>query len=215
MRWLSRSLLRVIADIYNWLLPLVAINILWFVLSLTIVLFPPATAALYEIAFQANRGREPYVRDYLNATRKWLLKSWIWATITLLFLSASISGIAFYNSQQSGLGSVFLIVSILLTFFIGLVQFYFWPYMFLQELPQITPAFRNAVLTVLSDPLFALCNLGITVMLLIVSILLIAPIALFTPIAVAFLGIYNLRAWLEHKELLPSNNIELDTNLPG
>jgi hypothetical protein len=180
---------------------------------LTLVLLPPATAALYEIAFQANKGREPYVRDYLSATRKWFLKSWIWASITLLFVLASISGITFYDSVQTDLGSVLRIISILLTVFIGLVQLYFWPYMFFQERPRIITAFRNAALTVLSDPLFALCHAGITVMLLMVSVLLIAPIAIFTPIVATFLGIYNLRAWLEHKALLPDNNTELDGNL--
>jgi hypothetical protein len=206
MSWLFRSLPRVIADLYNWLLPLVTINILWFVLSLTLVLLPPATAALYEIAFQANGGREPYVRDYLSAMRKWFVKSWIWASITLWLVLVSISSITFYDR----VGNVLLIASILLTGFVGLVQLYFWPYMLFQEHPRITTAFRNAALTVLGDPLFALSTAGITILLVTVSVLLIAPIVVFTPIVVAFLGIYNLRAWLEHKALLPVNNTELD-----
>ena len=72
----------------------------------------------------------------------------------------------------------------------------------------ITAAFRNAVLTVLSDPLFALMNGLLTILLLIVSILLIAPVALIAPISIAFLGIYNLQSWLEHKDLIPSNSAD-------
>ena len=66
---------RVGADLYNWLLPLVTINILWFLFSLTILLLPPATAALYEIAYSANNGRSPYIRDFLGAVRRWMVTS--------------------------------------------------------------------------------------------------------------------------------------------
>jgi uncharacterized membrane protein YesL len=195
-------------DVYNWLLPLVTINILWFVLSLTVVLLPPATAALYGTAFQANRGEEPSVRGFLNATRHWLTKSWIWGVITLLLTIASIVAIEFYSFQQTDIGNILVVVNTLLIVFIGLVQFYFWPYMLQQDHPQIRAAFRNAAFTVLGDPLFVLFNVSITLVLLGVSILLIAPIAIITPITIAFLGVYSLQAWLELRDLLPSDNTE-------
>lgn len=202
MPWHVKTFERVITDVYSWMLPLVTINILWFLLSLTIVLMPPATAALYEIARAAEQGRGPYVQDFLAAVRRWLVRSWLWGAATLFLALASALALAFYNSLQTELGTILYVVSGVFIGFVWLAQFYFWPYMLLQEQPRALFAVRNAAFTVLGDPLFVLIHAGIAVLLLVVSVILVAPLVVITPIAVAFLGVYSLRDWLSQRGLM-------------
>jgi hypothetical protein len=201
--WRFNALRQVAVDVYNWLLPLAAINILWFLLSLTIVLFPPATAALYEIAYLAKKGHGPGVQAFLEAIRRWLLKSWLWAIVSLLLLFVGVLALWFYSSLQHPIGSpLFIVVSALLLFGAA-VQFYVWPFLMAQEKAYLRQAVRNAAFTVLADPLLAFIYVSISLALVIVSVLVVAPMALLTPVMVAFLGMYSLLDWLEHHRLIP------------
>ncbi len=208
MNWRLGSIRRVATDVYDGLLPLVTINILWFVLSLTVVFMPPATASLYEIAFRSNKGEGPQVQAFLGAVRRWLVKSWLWSAATLVLVFASVLAFEFYGAQRTAAGDILFAASSVLTIFLWLVQFYFWPYMFFQEESLILPAVRNAAFTVLGDPLFALLNVGVAFALLVLSVLLIAPIALITPAVIAFLGIYSLQEWLDHHDLIQDGGQE-------
>jgi hypothetical protein len=192
---------RVVVDVYTWLVPLVTINILWFVMCLTIVLMPPATAALYEVAVLATQGHSPEVQGFLLAVRRWLLKSWLWGAATLFLTLASILALSFYGTPRTALEALSFVISAAFVIFVWLVQFYFWPYVFLQEKPQILLAVRNAVLTVLADPVLLLINAGVALLLLAPSVVLIAPLVVITPVTIAFLGSYSLRDWLNHHGL--------------
>ncbi len=54
--WRFRGIIRTFSDVYYWLIPLVMINLAWLVLSLTVILWPPATAALYTATWQPRSG---------------------------------------------------------------------------------------------------------------------------------------------------------------
>jgi hypothetical protein len=194
--WRFRAIGRAAADIYSGLVALAAINTLWFAMSLTVVLLPPATAALYQIAAEVNRGRGPYVRDYLAAVRRLWLKSWLWGGLTLALGAVSAFAVLFYGAQQPPFNVIFLGISGTMIILMGAVQFYFWPYMVLQAKPQMAQAARNALFTILGDPLL-LMNVGLALLLLIPSVILIAPLILITPVTIAFLGTYSLHDWLE------------------
>ncbi len=200
--WRFNAVQQVAIDIYNWLLPLVTINILWFLLSLTVVLMPPATAALYEIAYLAKKGHDPDIRTFLAAIRRWLLKSWLWGAGCLLLVVLAGVALQFYSAQQNPIGNLLLTVTGAILIFIALIEFYHWPYMMAQETPHLVSAVRNAALTVLADPLMPLIYGSIVLLLFVFSVVLIAPIALITPTVVVFLGVYSLLDWLEHHSLL-------------
>lgn len=196
---LSKVTYRVVIDVYNWLLPLVAINILWFLMSLTIILLPPATAALYEIAYLAKRGHGPEIRSYSLAVRRWAVRSWLWGLFNILFCIVTLVALRFYSTSGT---PVVLIFCIAYVFIILLAQYYFWPYIMLQELVSLRIAARNSLFTLLGDPLFViLCGL-LSVLLLVVSAVFVFPLVVITPIAVAFLAVYSLLDWLEGRGLL-------------
>jgi uncharacterized membrane protein YesL len=197
-----KPIYHVVLDVYNWLLPLVVINILWVLMSFTVILLPPATAALYEIACLAARGEGPQISRFLLAVRRWAVKSWLWGGVTGFILAAGYIALNVYGGMGSAFGPVLTLITTLILVFVSMVQFYFWPYMLLQDETDFRRAAHNALFTVLGDPLLPLLNVGLTGVALILGVVLIAPIIFIVPVFSAFLGVYSLRAWLSHHGLL-------------
>lgn len=213
MSWRFRPIVRTFADFYVWLFPLAVINLIWLGLSMTVVLLPPATAALYDVAYRATQHETPEISSYLRAVRTWFFKSWVWAIFTALIVV--IWGVAFffYSTNQSSL-AVFLSGFVLLggIIFLG-IQFYFWPYMVMIEKPGFGQIIRNATLTLLANPFYALVNAGLAIILWALSFFLLAPIAFITPALVAFLSVYSLRGWLTHHGFLDQNSDVIEESI--
>lgn len=195
-RWLPAR--RVARDWLNWALPLVAINIIAVLLSLTVVLLPPALVALYVVAWRAYQGEAPQVGMFWQAMRRWWLASWLWALVTLLLVLAFVAATFFYSQQPGVLATIMQVGNHAVSIFAGLVQFFFWPYMVMQEQPRALVAVRNAIFTILGDPFYTLLYVGLALILLALSVLTIAPVAVLTPVALAFLAVYSLGDWLTH-----------------
>ncbi len=200
--WRFRALGRVALDVSNWLLPLAAINLVWCVLSLTVIMMPPATAALFEVAYQARKGHGPSMQSFLESIRRWLLRAWLWGAGCLLTGVVAVVALSFYGAQQTSFGAILLVIAACVAVLIIGVQFYFWPYMLAQDEPHIRRALRNAAFTLFADPLNALLYGGIALALLAAGAVLIVPMVLIAPITVAFLAVYSLREWLDHHRLL-------------
>ncbi|MBZ0294250.1 MAG: DUF624 domain-containing protein, partial [Anaerolineae bacterium] len=92
-------------DLYDWLFPFIAINVLWFVCSLTVILLPPASAALFEIAQRAYDNDMPTPRTFFSAMRRWWWRSWLWAGFNLVLVAAVAFSFQFYRTQlPAGIG---------------------------------------------------------------------------------------------------------------
>jgi len=72
---------------YDYLGKSVWMNLLWFFLSLTVVLFPPATAALFRCAGELVRFEEPDAGRFLAALRRFFARAWA------LFLCQALVGL--------------------------------------------------------------------------------------------------------------------------
>jgi uncharacterized membrane protein YesL len=196
--WRFRALKRVVLDVSNWLLPLAAINLIWCLLSLTIILLPPATAALFDVADQARQGHGPSVQYYLGSAKRWLVRAWAWGVGCAAAILISGVALSFYGAQHSFAGTLFLFICAAVAAFVAGVQFYFWPYLLVQDAPLMRRALRNAAFTLLADPLQALLYGGLALALLVFGAALIVPMVLISPVVTAFLAVYSLREWLEH-----------------
>lgn len=196
---LSKVTYRVVIDVYNWLLPLVAINILWFLMSLTIILLPPATAALYEIAYQARRGHGPEIHSYLLAVRRWAVRSWLWGLFNLVFCIVTLVAFRFYSTGGTPLVLIFCVAYV---FIILLAQYYFWPYAILHESISLLVAARNSLFTLLGDPPLVIFFGLLSTFLLVISTVFVFPLVVITPVTIAFLAVYSLLEWLEGRGLL-------------
>ena len=195
--WRLRPLQLVAIDLHDWLFPWVAINLLWVLLSLTVVLLPPATAALVETAQASYRNQSPSPRRFLAGVRRWLGPSWLWAAPNVVVLGGLfLAGRAVYPAEIP-----LAVLAVATTVFV-LSQFFFWPYMVLQDEPKPLRAWRNSAFTALGDLPYFMLYVGLTAFILIPSLVVIAPILLVTPVLLAMLSTYGLAAWLERQGLL-------------
>lgn len=195
---------RLLRDVYNWLVVLVAINIMWVLLGLTVVLIPPATAGLFHVAHQVTRGEGPTVTAYMAGMRRWFLRSYLWGLLLVVYGAVSLVALSFYSASTSLVADLLLGLAALIIVFVGSMQLYFWPYMMLQEKPSFLIAQRNAAFTLLGDPLAALVNVGVAVILLVLSVVLVIPFVILMPVVVAFWLTYTLIYWLKRRGLLPT-----------
>lgn len=196
--WWLKPAQWIVTDMMDWLFPLCAINLLWVLLSLTIILCPPATASLFEAGHRAYHGQVPTVSAFLAGVRRWMIPAWKWAGLNLLLIAAVTLLIRTLIQSE--------LLAALIAGGTGLIvfgQLYFWPYVMLQESSSLWQAARNSAFTILSAPLMTGMNLALTVALIIPGIVTIAPVLLFLPVLLSLLYTYSLIAWLSHHHILP------------
>lgn len=196
--WRLKPLQWLVIDLMDWLFPFCAVNLLWVLFSLTIILFPPATASLFETGYRAYGGQAPTVSAFVRGIRRWLIPAWKWAAPNLLLIAAAmvVTRSLITDELVAALiaGSAALVL---------LGQLYFWPYLMLQETPNLRQAARNSVYTMLADPLMTGMNLALTIILLIPSLVVIVPVLFILPVLLCLLYTYGLVAWLSHHHILP------------
>ena len=183
-----RVLGRAFVDAWDALVLIAVLNLTWLGLSLLIVSFPPATAALFETTRDLARGSSPTVRDLLQSARRHFWRSWAWALLNVAVGVVLAVNVAFYGSMAatwSGLvQGAFIVFAVLWL----VSQLLVWPFVFAQEEPRLRQAVRNAVFMVFAAPLFALTIGVVVVVLVLASLLLVIPFAVFTAAFVALLA---------------------------
>jgi uncharacterized membrane protein YesL len=186
-----------VVDVMDWLFPFCAVNLLWLLLSLTVIGFPPATASLFEVGSKAYRGQAPTPTAFLRGVRRWFVPAWLWAGANALLIAAAVLFARALAAYELAAAIMAGFVALVL-----LAQLYFWPYVMLQETPSLSRALRNSTFTVLGDPLMTGMNLGITLIVGIPSLIIIAPVLFILPVFVVLLYSYSLVEWLDHQGIL-------------
>lgn len=202
--WRIKPIQWVVIDLNDWLFRFIAINVLWVLLSMTVILLPPATAALYEAAYQAYRGQPPDARRFFTSMKSWFWRSWAWALANGLI----VGGLFLLGRASLGSEIVLAILAVILVLLV-IGQFYFWAYAVIQESPTISSTLRNSVFTAFGDLLYVTLYLALVLVLLIPSLLLIVPFLLIAPFLFASLSVYSLIGWLQHHQLLKTEAREL------
>jgi uncharacterized membrane protein YesL len=167
---------------------LAVLNLAWLGLSILVVFFPPATAALFETTREIAQGRDPSVRDLLDGVRRHFWRAWAWALSNIAVGVILVVNITFYGSMDATWAGLVQGVVVVFAVLWLVVQLLVWPYVFAQEQPGLRQALRNAVFTVLAAPLFALTIGVIVIAIVALSVLLVAPFAVFTAAFISLLG---------------------------
>lgn len=202
--WRLRPFQLVAIDLHDWLFTWVVINLLWLFASLTIILLPAATAALFATAYAAYRNQPPAPRRFLTDIRRLFGISWLWGTANIIV----IGGLLIAGRAVASAEVLVAIVAVLAVLFI-LSQFFLWAYMLFQEQPTLLRAWRNSTFTILGDlPYFAL-HLALALLIIIPSVIVIAPFLLITPVLLALQTTYGLASWLERHSLLQGETREI------
>jgi uncharacterized membrane protein YesL len=183
-----RVLGRAFGEVWDSFVLLAVLNLAWLGLSILVVTFPPATAALFEATRGIARGRNPDVRDLLDGVRRHFWRAWAWALVNVVVGAVIVVNVVFYGALDTPWARALQGIVVVLAVFWMVAQLLVWPYVFVQEQPRLRLAFRNAVFTVFGAPIFAL-TIGVFVLALVaLSVLLVAPLAIFTVAFLALLG---------------------------
>jgi hypothetical protein len=195
--WRLKPIQLVVIDLLDWLFPFVAINVVWLLASLTVILLPPATASLFETAYKAHRGYAPDMRSFRSGIRRWFFKSWLWASGNLIVLA-----LAFLLGANSGGHPIVLAIAGVIPALLLIGQFYFWPYVMLQDHPELLRALRNSIFSALGGLPYLISYLALVLFIVIPAIVTIAPFLLIVPTLIAMLATYSLIGWLAHEGIL-------------
>lgn len=183
MRWrepldavrVVRSALR---DGWDALYVVGALNLAWLGLSLTIILLPPATVALFESMDELAAGRTPGVRDFLGSIRRRFIGAWVWALWAIAGITVATVNVRYWGASGGSLVWISAAFAVLGLLF-GMSLLYVWPFVFQQHEGGLVRAIRNSILTVLAAPLFTISLAIVLVLVVAVSAVLILPIAVF------------------------------------
>jgi uncharacterized membrane protein YesL len=175
-------------DWYNGMVGLVALNLFWTGLSLTVILLPPALAGMYVVTGSIASGTGQRFEDFVQGARRYAWQSYGWALANGLVAGVFLVNYRFYGSLAGPLG---LLVQVALGC-AGLLwvtmQFYVWPFLVIQEQKRLLLAWKNALFLTLANPIYSLLLLGLALTAVVFGLLLILPLAVFSTSFVALLG---------------------------
>ncbi|MBE2183530.1 MAG: DUF624 domain-containing protein [Anaerolineae bacterium] len=195
--WRLRPVQLIVIDLGDWLMGFVGINLLWVIASLTVILLPPATAALFESAQRAFQNQPPTTGQFFVSMRRWFVLSWLIALANLLIL-----GGLFLLGRLVYPNEIPLAMLAVATGCFVWVQFFFWPFLLLQTRPSPFQALRNSAFTIMSDLPYFTGYLALTVLMAIPSVIVIAPMLFITPVLFALINTYSLNVWLQNQGIL-------------
>jgi uncharacterized membrane protein YesL len=174
----ARVIRRSVRDGWDALFIVGALNLAWLALSLTVILLPPATVALFESMDGLASGRTPDVRDFFGSIRRRFVGAWVWALWAVAGLTIALVNVRYWNDTGGSLAWLSAAFVVLGALFAVSVLFV-WPFVFRQTEGGLGRAIRNSVLAVLAAPLYALSLALLMVALVAISAVLILPLAFF------------------------------------
>ena len=175
-----RVVARSAGDAWDALLVMALLSLAWIGLCLTVILAAPATEALFEAMHTLAEGRTPDLTDMLRSIRRRFLASWAWGAWSLAGFALFVAQVWFYLGASDATAFVSAAFIVLGALF-AVSVLYVWPFVFLDDDGQLVRAVRNAVLSVLAAPLFALSLAFLLVLVIAASAVLVLPLAAFTP----------------------------------
>lgn len=181
-------------DWWNSMVGLATMNLIWLGLSLTVVLFPPATAGIYSVTHSMAHGKGHHAGEFFDAARRYAWISLRWALANLVVGAVFAVNFVFYGTLNKGWT---LIIQVILAG-VGIVwlaaQLYVWPFLMEQEQKRLRVALRNALFLTLANPLYSLVLLAVSGLVIVISLGAVLPFAVFT---VSFLSLLGNRAVVE------------------
>lgn len=174
---------------YWWddLTGLLFVSIIWALCWLTVILGPPATFGLFQVAYDLVGGESTGLSGLYKGAKHYFLKSWLWMGLNILVFFVLLNAINYYTQANQFIASIIagFLTCMLVTWVT--IQFYTIPFIQRQEDESFRLALRNSLFTTLASPIYTLVLALIAGGLLAISILTIVPIFLGAPVFVVIL----------------------------
>lgn len=214
-----------VKDIWEELLPLSVVNLVWLaawglplsggyalkaipylaipLLLLGVLLFPVATAGVYYVTNRVAHARTFHFSDFIDGVRLYWWRSILWLLANVVVALIVRTNVVFYPAVFKGTW-VALVVGLWLAVLLVwlLTQMYFWPVMLQQEQPRLLLAWRNSLYLILASPFYAILVTIIALLLLAISVLSTLPFVLLGMTLQSLLGLNAALALLAKHEII-------------
>lgn len=139
------------SDWYYDLFLLLAVNIVWLVLTILIIPMGPATAGLYHICNEIAKGEPVSFSVFVAGMQRRLGLSFrLWLTLLIMAVLIIVNMI-FYFSLHTTAGQIIGIIWIYIIVFFLMMQNYTWALLEQMEHPSVLKIIRNAALMTLDN----------------------------------------------------------------
>lgn len=227
IREAASVLWQTVKDIWEELLPLSVVNLVWLaawglpvsgayalaampylsipLLVLGVLLFAVGTAGVYCVANRVAHARTFHFSDFIEGVRTYWWRSIVWLLANVLVALLVRTNVVFYPAVFKGTW-VSLVVGLWLAVLLVwvLMQVYFWPVLLQQDKPRLLLAWRNALYLILASPFYAFVILLFALVLLAVSVVSTLPFLIAGMTLQALLGLNAALALLAKHEIIQS-----------
>jgi uncharacterized protein DUF624 len=161
---IDRALRDKLIDAYVALIPLILLNLVWFVVSLPIVTAIPATGGLFYATNKLAHGHRADWHTLIEGFRLYFWQSWVVGLANVAVIAVFSTNFLLYSFGNLVWARGLVIVLALLWL---ALQIYLFPLLIEQEDPHLRLALRNSLVIILKRPLFTLgMTLGIAALIL-------------------------------------------------
>lgn len=144
VKMVSKTFKEAMIDAWDALIPMVGINIMWFILTIPVVTAFPAFGGLYYATNRISHGEMADLKIFFEGFKTNIWSSYKWGFVNLIVYFLIILNIWFYG-QFDGFGFVILqslFFSALLIY--TCMQIYTFPFLLEQDEPSLKIAIRNS-----------------------------------------------------------------------
>ncbi len=174
-------------DLYDEMLVLVLVNLLWFILSLPVITLPPALMGMIYVTNRVARGESIRAGMFLDGFRRYFLAGWLFALTNLVAGGFIVFSIQFYGRFEGTLTSMVRLLWLYILVAWILVQLYALPLLVEQKEPRVSLALRNGTLLVARNPVFAILLALVVALEVSLCVALAVPVALLVAAMVGLL----------------------------
>lgn len=164
---MDRMLRDRLTDAYMGLIPLVTINVIWFVASIPLVTAIPAAGALFYATNQMAHGKPASWRTFVEGFRICFRRSWGWGLLNLLVGASAFTYLTIFSRQTESWATWASAVVVIALFLWLTVQLYVFPLLLEQVEPKLRLAFRNSLVLLLKRPFY---SFGVTLGLILLAV---------------------------------------------
>lgn len=154
-------------DAYMAAIPLIVLNVLWFIALLPIVTAAPATGALFYATNRLAHGKPADTRVFIEGLRKYFWRSWLWGTLNIFAAVVLVSNFIFYGQFGDSWAAWVRAVVIAVSLVWVVIQLYTFPLMIEQEKPLLRQALRNSFVILLKRPFY---SFGIAIVVVVIAV---------------------------------------------
>ena len=162
-------------NLYYDLIPLVSLNIIWFLLTLPIVTAFPAAAGLYYATNQLAHQKGAGWKTFFDGFRIHFWLSWRWGLLNVIIILVAVSNIKFYGQLEAEWSVWLRGVIIGLSILWGIIQLYTFPFLLEQEKQRLSTALRNSMVLLATRPAPVLSVAFLSLVLAVLSTVIVLP----------------------------------------